>query len=118
MENFKLVLEVLERGPNSIEALGFPNGGIVIVVETKVLDENKTSGPGNGVVGGGSGGLLPIGLSVKLDGAEEVSSGDGVNGVAKLVVQVPDLLQDSFDFVNLHFPFHLRNYLFVLSIIF
>lgn len=41
-----------------------------------------------------------------FDGVEEVSPRDRVDGVAQLVVEVPDLLQDRFDFVQLHVPFH------------
>ena len=86
MEDFKLVLEVLERGPNGIEALGFLNGGIEIGgVDAEVLDEDESSTVvvGNGAV---SGGLPPVGIPLSFDGVEEVSSGNRVNGVAELVV--------------------------------
>ncbi|KAM6540921.1 hypothetical protein CsatB_005368 [Cannabis sativa] len=89
MENFELVLEVLKCSLNGIEALGFPNGEIGIVVETEVLDENKTSVTEKGIVAGGSRGFLLVGVSVSLNGVEEVSSRDGVNGVANLSL-LPD----------------------------
>ena len=40
MEELELVLEVLERGLNHMETLGFLNGRVVII-DLKVLDENK-----------------------------------------------------------------------------
>ncbi|KAM6548125.1 hypothetical protein CsatB_019801 [Cannabis sativa] len=89
MENFELVLEVFKCSLNGIEALGFSNGGIGIVVETEVLDENKTSVTGKGIVAGGSRGFLLVRVSVSLNGVEEVSSRDGVNGVGNLSL-LPD----------------------------
>ena len=51
MEELELVLEVLERGPNRIETLGFLDGRVVIV-DPEVLDENESGPTGvlNGVV--------------------------------------------------------------------
>ena len=51
MEELELVLEVLERGPNPMETLGFLNGR-VIIVDLEVLDENVLGLAGvlNGVV--------------------------------------------------------------------
>ena len=51
MEELELVLEVLERGPNPTETLGFLNGRVVIV-DLEVLDENELGLAGvlNGVV--------------------------------------------------------------------
>nr|POF15671.1 hypothetical protein CFP56_35310 [Quercus suber]POF15674.1 hypothetical protein CFP56_35313 [Quercus suber] len=51
MEELELVLEVLERGPNGIETLGFLDGRVVIV-DPEVLDENEPGPAGvlNGVV--------------------------------------------------------------------
>ena len=40
MEELELVLEVLERGLNHMETLGFLNGRVVIV-DLKVLNENE-----------------------------------------------------------------------------
>ena len=51
MEELELVLEVLERGPNPMETLGFLNGR-VIIADLEVLDENVLSLAGvlNGIV--------------------------------------------------------------------
>ena len=51
MEELELVLEVLERGPNRIETLGFLDGRVVIV-DPEVLDKNEPGPTGvlNGVV--------------------------------------------------------------------
>lgn len=85
MENFQLILEVLERGPNRIEALGFLNRRIVIGVNAEVLDKDESSAilVGNAVV---SGRLPLVGPPLSFDGVEEVSSRNRVNGVAELVV--------------------------------
>jgi len=51
MEELELVLEVLERGPNRIETLGFLDGRVVIV-DREALDENEPGPAGvlDGVV--------------------------------------------------------------------
>lgn len=113
MEELELVFEVLEGGPDGVEALGFADGGVIVIVvvigdgeRSKVLDENETGGA---VIGSGDGGVGKVRWRVvfeDFDGSEKVGSGDGVNGVAELVVEVPNFLHNRFDFLHLHIPFH------------
>ena len=55
MEELELVFEVLEGGPDGVEALGFADGGVAVTVVVggpEVLDENET---GRAVIRGGVG---------------------------------------------------------------
>nr|GMC67100.1 uncharacterized protein LOC109165304 [Ipomoea batatas] len=121
MEEFKLVLEVFEGGSDGIEALSFMNRRrVIFLINSKLLHENEAGRlivlPSGVLVGVGSRSLLRtvvevqiVGLSRLVDGVQEVSSGDGMDGVAELIVQIPDFLQHGFDlflFFDLHFPFH------------
>ena len=120
MEELELVFEVLEGGPDGVEALGFADGGVIVIVvvigdgeRSKVLDENETGGA---VIGSGDGGVGKVRWRVVefegFDGSEKVGSGDGVNGVAELIVEVPNFLHNRFDFLHLHIPFHLLLFVF------
>lgn len=87
MEKLELVLKVLERGANGIEALGLPYRRVIVVLDSEVLDKDE-AGPvliNNGVVCVGVA-LLIGGVPQGLDGVEELSSGNRVNGVAELIV--------------------------------
>ena len=103
MKELELVFEVLECCPYGVEALCFEDGG-VIVFGTEVLDEDEAAA----VFGGGRRVSVAdvVGVLKGFDRAEEVGPGDGVDGVAELVVEVPDFLQNRFDFLDLHVPFH------------
>ena len=106
MEELELVFEVLEGGPDGVEALGFADGGVAVTVVVggpEVLDENET---GRAVIRGGVGKVRWRVVFEDFDGSEKVGSGDGVNGVAELVVEVPNFLHNRFDFLHLHIPFH------------
>lgn len=112
MEKFELVLEVLERGPYGVEAFGLLDGRVVVLVGPEVLHENEPGGPAiflNGavLVAFAAVELLDLlGLPQGFDGVEEVSPRNRVDCIAQLVVKVPDFLQDRFDFLQLHVPFH------------
>lgn len=73
MEKLELVLQVLERGPNRIEALGLPNHRVIVVVVSEVLHVDVAASVliNSDVVGVR---LLLVGTSQGIDGAEEVSS--------------------------------------------
>jgi len=106
MKELELVFEVLERGPYSVETLGFANGGVVVVVGwSEVLNEDETRAVSSGVSGG-------IGKRRRVfegfEGSEKVGSGNRVNCVAELVVEVPNFFENGFDFFHLHIPFHFR----------
>nr|GMD82496.1 hypothetical protein BHE74_00049682 [Ipomoea batatas] len=118
---FKLVLEVFEGGSDGIEALSFMNHRrVIFLIKSKLLHENEAGRlivlPSGVLVGVGSRSLLRavvevqiVGLARLVDGAQEVSSGDGMDGVAELIVQIPDFLQHGFDlflFFDFHFLFH------------
>lgn len=101
MKELELVFKILECGPNSVETLGFTNGGVVVV--GGVLNEDETRGVSSGVSGGiGKGRRVFEGF----EGSEKVGSGNQVNCVAKLVVKVPNSFENGFDFFHLHIPFH------------
>lgn len=91
MEELELVFEVLECGPDAVEAPGLINGSLAIpvLVGRKILDEDEAGG-GFGIEG--------------FDGIEEMGSGDVEDGVTQLVVKIPDLLQQCLDLLHLHMP--------------
>lgn len=121
MEEFKLVLEVFEGGSDGIEALSFMNRRrVILLIDSKLLHKNEPGRlfilPSAVLVGVQPRSLLRavvevqiVGLARFVDGAQEVSSGDGMDGVTELIVQIPDFLQHGFNlflFIDLHFPFH------------
>lgn len=84
MEELELVFEVFEGGADGVEAPGLGDGG-VDVGGAEFLGEYEA---------GGGGGRIGIGFGDQgFDGGEEMGSGDGEDGVAELVVDVPNLLQ-------------------------
>lgn len=96
MEELELVFEVFEGGADGVEAPALGDGG-VDVGGAEFLGEDEA--------GGGGGGRMGIGFGDQgFDGGEEMGSGDGEDGVAELVVEVPDLLQQRFDLIHLHLP--------------
>lgn len=92
MEEFELVFKVLESGPNGIETLSLLDRRFVILFNRKVLDVNEAVleiivGIGKRfLLNGGARNEEVGGISQSLDGGEKVSSGNGVNGVAELIV--------------------------------
>jgi len=106
MKELELVFEVLERSAYGVETLGFANGGVVIVVgRSEVLNKDETRAVSSGVSGRiGKGRRVFEGF----EGSEEVGSGNRVNCVAELVVEVPNFFENGFDFFHLHIPFHFR----------
>lgn len=112
MEEFELVLEVLEGGANGVQALGLENRH-VIVVDPELLDEDESRPAALAVRVVVPRLLLPVEAKLVgfpgriLDRIEEMSPGDRVDGVAELVVQIPDFLEHGLNLVDLHFPFHL-----------
>ena len=99
MEELELVLEVLERGLNHMETLGFLNDWVVII-DLKVLNENEPGLAGvlNNVVFEVE--LLlfvdvvvvVMVLSESFDGVVKVRPRNWVDSVAELVVKVPNFL--------------------------
>lgn len=113
MEEFELVLEVLEGGANGVQALGLEDRH-VIVVDTELLDEDESRPAALSIRIVVRRFLLPVEAKLVggfpgriLDRIEEMSPGNRVDGVAELVVQIPDFLEHGLNLVDLHFPFHL-----------
>ena len=86
-----MVFEILEGRANRVEALSLKNGGLLVPVV--ILDKDKAIVAGVMVV-------------LEIEGFGEMRSRNGVNGVTELVVQIPNLLENSFNLLNLHFKFH------------
>lgn len=95
----ELVLEVLERGADGVQAPGLlsegrQRGDLVSAAraeaQTPALDVHEAGG---GLVRGGG---------AAADGAQEVGAGEGVDGVADLVVEVPDGLQHGLRLLGPH----------------
>lgn len=109
MEELELVLEVLEGGPDGVEAPRLRHHRFVLV-GPEILDKHEPSPP----LTFPSGSLhrhrrvlvFAGGLAEGLDRFEEVGPGDCVDGVADLVVKVPDPLQQCLDLLHLHLPSH------------
>lgn len=111
MEELELVFEILESGPNSIQALSLLNR-LLIHIDPELLNEHKprTSFALRIIVGG-----FPLPLEIEIigfpgrifDGVEEMRTRNGVNSVAELIVQIPYLLENDFNLVYLHLPYHL-----------
>lgn len=100
MDELELVLEALEGGSDGIKPLGLGDGGIVL--EPELLHEDE---PGPVVAGACLPGLVGAGVEgiVGLaEGLEEMGSGDGVDGIAELVVEVPYPLQHGLHLLQLH----------------
>lgn len=108
MKELKLVLEVLQRRADGVEAPGLRyRGAFVLNFHPKILDVDEPT--------------LPISLTINLrsyqrrlvpssagvlNQAEEVRARDSVDGVADLVMKVPDPLQNCFHLLHLHPPSH------------
>ncbi|KAL0905989.1 hypothetical protein M5K25_024445 [Dendrobium thyrsiflorum] len=94
-------------GPDGVEAPCLSQGGVLIRPET--LNENVPTTSFIASVSQVSIRWMVLLLRRPgeiLDGFQEVSSGDRMDGVANLVMEVPDPLQDCFDLFHLHLPFH------------
>lgn len=106
MEELEMVLEVLEGGSDGVETPRLRrHRGAVLRSRQKIFGEHEPSFPVTAarprrrLHGAG------VGLCQGLDGAEEVGAGEGVDGVADLVVEVPDPLHHRLDLL-LHLPPH------------
>ncbi|KAH0449926.1 hypothetical protein IEQ34_020618 [Dendrobium chrysotoxum] len=97
----------LKERPDGVEAPCLSQGGVLIRPET--LNENVPTTSFIASVAQVSIRWMVLFLRRPgkiLDGFQEVSSGDRMDGVANLVMEVPDPLQDCFDLFHLHLPFH------------
>lgn len=120
MKELELVFQILQSRADGVEALGLLHR---LIVDSELLDEHVPTGRRPVVLGGGVGAeqlllvlllrllrrrwrrrrrLLLLRLPEGPDGAEEVRPRNGVDGVAELVVEVPDLLQNRLHLIDLH----------------
>lgn len=120
MKELELVLEVLERGANGVEAPRLGHGRVPVHLRRrrpKILHEDEATLPVTATAAGvvpnplrrrrrrvDPGLLTGAGFAEGLDGFEEVGAGDRVDCVADLVVQIPDPLQHRLHL--LHLPSH------------
>ncbi|RWW44544.1 hypothetical protein BHE74_00049682 [Ensete ventricosum] len=105
MEELELVFEVLEGGSDGVETPRLRrHRGAVLRSRQKIFGEHEPSLPVTAAGLRCRFQVAGVGLGQGLDGAEEVGAREGVDGVADLVVEVPDPLQHLLDL--LHLPAH------------